>query len=46
MMGAGVVTNMERPDFDEESGVLRGEEGELSFSFFKHRYVFVHENQL
>ncbi|KIH52306.1 S1 RNA binding domain protein, partial [Ancylostoma duodenale] len=26
MMGAGVVTNMERPDFDEESGVLRGEE--------------------
>ncbi|VDK55267.1 unnamed protein product, partial [Cylicostephanus goldi] len=28
MMGAGVVTNMDRPDFDEESGVLRGEEEE------------------
>ncbi|ETN82335.1 RNA helicase HRH1 [Necator americanus] len=26
MIGAGVVTNMDRPDFDEESGVLRGED--------------------
>ncbi|KAK5970479.1 Pre-mRNA-splicing factor ATP-dependent RNA helicase mog-5 [Trichostrongylus colubriformis] len=28
MMGAGVVTNLDRPDFDEDSGVLRGEEDE------------------
>ncbi|PIO69491.1 hypothetical protein TELCIR_08678 [Teladorsagia circumcincta] len=28
MVGAGVVTNLDRPDFDEDSGVLRGEEEE------------------
>ncbi|VDO28439.1 unnamed protein product [Haemonchus placei] len=28
MVGAGVVTNLDRPDFDEDSGVLRADEEE------------------